>query len=189
MPEIKAIETRYNGHRFRSRLEAKWAVAFDALGIKYLYELEGFKMAGGLCYLPDFYLPDMDIYVELKPARDIAWSDFRKMAAFSGNGGFPLLLIIGYPGKHELHILDRASFYDLSSIDGMIEGEKAGEQGSKDNLWASLDAEGRVGFMAGPEYPCKWRIVRVEPPDWAAGHLSAALAKGCTARFEHGECG
>ena len=28
----KAIETRYAGHRFRSRLEARWAVFFDALG-------------------------------------------------------------------------------------------------------------------------------------------------------------
>jgi hypothetical protein len=29
--EIKAIETSYKGYRFRSRLEARWAVFFDAL--------------------------------------------------------------------------------------------------------------------------------------------------------------
>ena len=42
MSEIKAIETYYKGYRFRSRLEARWAVFFDAAGIKYEYEPEGF---------------------------------------------------------------------------------------------------------------------------------------------------
>jgi hypothetical protein len=29
--KIKAIETRYKGYRFRSRLEARWSVFFDAM--------------------------------------------------------------------------------------------------------------------------------------------------------------
>ena len=51
---MKAIETMYNGYRFRSRLEARWAVFFDALGVKYEYEPEGFLLPSGKCYLPDF---------------------------------------------------------------------------------------------------------------------------------------
>ena len=51
---IKPIETYYNGYRFRSRLEARWAVFFDALGVKYEYEPEGFDLGDGLYYLPDF---------------------------------------------------------------------------------------------------------------------------------------
>ena len=43
MGEIKAIETVYNGYRFRSRLEARWAVFFDAMQIRYEYEPEGFR--------------------------------------------------------------------------------------------------------------------------------------------------
>ena len=35
---IKAIETIYNGYRFRSRLEARWAVFFDEMGIKYEWQ-------------------------------------------------------------------------------------------------------------------------------------------------------
>lgn len=54
MAEIKAIETFYNGYRFRSRLEARWAVFFDALGVKYEYEPEGFQLPSGDYYLPDF---------------------------------------------------------------------------------------------------------------------------------------
>lgn len=31
---IQAIQTRYAGHHFRSRLEARWAVFFDYLGVE-----------------------------------------------------------------------------------------------------------------------------------------------------------
>lgn len=64
--DIKPIETIYNGYRFRSRLEARWAVFFDAANIKYQYEQEGFDLSNGIYYLPDFYLPDFDVYVEVK---------------------------------------------------------------------------------------------------------------------------
>jgi len=63
---IKPIETFYNGYRFRSRLEARWAVFFDAAGIKYQYEPEGFDLGDGIYYLPDFYLPDDEVWVEIK---------------------------------------------------------------------------------------------------------------------------
>jgi hypothetical protein len=66
---IKPIETVYNGYRFRSRLEARWAVFFDALGIEYEYEPEGFELPSGKRYLPDFYLPDDDVWVEIKGSK------------------------------------------------------------------------------------------------------------------------
>lgn len=63
---IKPIETYYNGYRFRSRLEARWAVFFDAMDVEYEYEPEGFDLGDGIYYLPDFYLPDQKYYVEVK---------------------------------------------------------------------------------------------------------------------------
>ena len=63
---IKPIETEYNGYRFRSRLEARWAVFFDTVGIKYQYEPEGFDLGDGIKYLPDFYLPEDEVWVEIK---------------------------------------------------------------------------------------------------------------------------
>ena len=65
---MKAIETGYKGYRFRSRLEARWAVFFDALGIKYEYEPEGIVLSDGTGYLPDFYLPGFNCYFEVKRA-------------------------------------------------------------------------------------------------------------------------
>ena len=75
---IKPIETVYNGYRFRSRLEARWAVFFDAAGIPYQYEPEGFELADRTKYLPDFYLPKLDIYCEVKPNRPGAIEEILK---------------------------------------------------------------------------------------------------------------
>ena len=57
MAEIKAIETRYRGYRMRSRLEARWACFFDALGLAWEYEKEGYDLGDAGPYLPDFWLP------------------------------------------------------------------------------------------------------------------------------------
>lgn len=65
MFNFKAIETLYRGHRFRSRLEARWACFFDALGISWEYEGEGYVLEG-VKYLPDFWLPEQECFVEIK---------------------------------------------------------------------------------------------------------------------------
>lgn len=65
--EIKAIPTEYNGHRFRSRLEAKWACFFDNCG--WPWEYEALDLEG---YIPDFILtlPHAHVLVEVKPVMD-----------------------------------------------------------------------------------------------------------------------
>ncbi len=57
MSDIKAIETEYNGYRFRSRLEARWAVFFDSVGIEYVYKPEKIRLVNDY-YQFDFYLPE-----------------------------------------------------------------------------------------------------------------------------------
>lgn len=79
---MKAIETKYRGYRFRSRLEAKWAVVFDNLNIRWLYEDEGFQFQDGSRYLPDFWLPLMDMFVEVKGG-EIPDEDWRKIRVLS----------------------------------------------------------------------------------------------------------
>ncbi len=64
--EIKAIETIYKNYKFRSRLEARWAVFFDVMEIKYEYEKEGYDLGDAGRYLPDFWLPGMDMFIEVK---------------------------------------------------------------------------------------------------------------------------
>lgn len=49
----RGIPTWHADVWFRSRAEAKWALFFDELGIKWHYEIQGFA-TDGECYLPDF---------------------------------------------------------------------------------------------------------------------------------------
>ena len=53
------IQTKFGGSLFRSRLEARYAVLFQACRLPYEYEREGFLLEAGrfLPYLPDFWLP------------------------------------------------------------------------------------------------------------------------------------
>lgn len=77
---IKPIETVYNGYKFRSRLEARWAVFFDTLGVEYWYEPEGYDLGNGVYYLPDFWLPKQNKWLEVKPNHMVAdrWEIFKR---------------------------------------------------------------------------------------------------------------
>lgn len=67
---IAAIETEWRGYRFRSRLEARWAVFFEAMGYDWRYEVQGYRAACGTQYLPDFEIhhpySEYPTYVEVK---------------------------------------------------------------------------------------------------------------------------
>ena len=86
---IKPIQTLYAGILFRSRLEARWAMYFDLLGYEWDYELEGFSTKFG-GYLPDFYLPKLGIFVEIKPymQNDERWGSLV-------SGGIKLVVAFG----------------------------------------------------------------------------------------------
>lgn len=96
---LKAIETRYKGYRFRSRLEARWAVFFEALGLDWKYEAQGFDV-GGRSYLPDFELTDPRggiTYVEVKGDPDGIASNRYECQRYADfvNGHNAQLLLLG----------------------------------------------------------------------------------------------
>lgn len=89
---VKAIETAYNGYRFRSRLEARWAVYFDALDVAWLYEEEGFDLGALGRYLPDFWFPKWGAFGEVKP-KEFTPTERAKAAALPHN----CILFVGMP--------------------------------------------------------------------------------------------
>lgn len=95
---VRAITTRYKGYSFRSRLEARWAVFFDHLGIKWEYEPEGFELGNGLRYLPDFWLPDWQLWVEVKPGPADAVAT-EKASRLAELGRDLVLIAHGMPGS------------------------------------------------------------------------------------------
>lgn len=76
---LKAIETKYNGFTFRSRMEARWAVFMDSLGVKYNYEPEAYELDKGLVYLPDFWVPSLETFIEIKPDKPKAHEEHKAM--------------------------------------------------------------------------------------------------------------
>lgn len=114
---IQAIETQYRGYRFRSRIEARWAVFFDALSIRWEYEKEGFECGEAGRYLPDFYLPDVNLrttgggpglWVEVKGG-EVSDRDEKKINALVKGLRIPLALLCG-PVQNR--IFDRVGDYD-----------------------------------------------------------------------------
>ena len=93
----KAHPTMYQGVRFRSRLEARWAAFFDL--VDWQWEYEPVDMDG---WTPDFWVRfpcghsecngGHELHVEVKPYRDI--EEFRGHAAYEGATG------TGYASPH-----------------------------------------------------------------------------------------
>lgn len=99
--EIKAKPTQYKNILFRSRLEARWAVYFDQLGINWLYEPEYDDVEFGGClilYKPDFYLTDYDLWVEVKAVsiRHLSDNEIRKIVGWAKNY-LEILVLSGPP--------------------------------------------------------------------------------------------
>jgi hypothetical protein len=79
-----SLPTEYNGVTFRSRLEARWAVFFDHMGIRYLYEPARVTTPLGW-YIPDFYLPDLQTFWIVK-GDDIDETEEEKVQYLASRG-------------------------------------------------------------------------------------------------------
>lgn len=64
---IPAKPTKFNGIQYRSKTEAKWAAFFTYYKMKFWYEPQRFRFKK-CCYLPDFYLPELGCWLEVKGA-------------------------------------------------------------------------------------------------------------------------
>ncbi len=177
---IRAIETRYAGCRFRSRLEARWAVFFDTLGIAWEYEPQGF-LIDGVCYLPDFYLPEQKLWVEIKPPRE-SWLGAEKFLAFATK-----LEFVG----------DRAALFQgpipTEPDRGGLNISVLGDEGYQwcacstgkhfDVQFAGRNARIKCGC---PGYEAGGRWITSTDGDM---NLRVAFEAALSARFEHGESG
>lgn len=192
---IQAIETVYNGYRFRSRLEARWAVFFDNLGVKYVYEPEGYKLSNGETYLPDFYLPDFNIYTEIKADRKHD-NGLSRLFAFEASGFDDgaicggVLVCYGQPSDHDLR------FITASEADDNGGGEYDTDWGPHGSV---RFAKGEDGWdwdevpliLIDDNWPGRsfcWTKNIYAKRDWPwYSDVEQAELKARQARFEHGE--
>lgn len=182
---MKAIETRYAGCRFRSRLEARWAVFFDALGIEWYYEPEGFETAYGR-YLPDFWLPDSKAWIEIKGGKPTK----REVAKCAG------VAREEWKKGHRFRIITG----DIPRT--LVVSPETGPLGIICLTWTALSEEDvTVPEFGSPKEFAPITPVGAEWPNqgfaragWVPVHedvkyLTQALTKARSARFEHGESG
>lgn len=118
---ITVISTKYKGYNFRSRLEARWAVYFDSLGIRWEYEKEGFHLTNkfnSYNYLPDFWFPDLKMWAEVK-AEIFSDEEFEKARLLAIETKFDVLMLIGIPERKYYGAInsygDAWQFYALSN--------------------------------------------------------------------------
>ncbi|WP_328937670.1 hypothetical protein OG288_15795 [Streptomyces tauricus] len=191
MTTIKAIETHYAGCRFRSRLEARWAVFFDAMEIRWEYEPEGYVLSDRTYYLPDFLLPDSGTWIEVKGSEEnldmrllnLASRELPVIKARHEQG--PRLMLLG---------TIPTPLHDRTHL-GFIEGDYG---------WISWHPENGTAYPYGfgsyhknlrPWMHCTGdetgpSLLHPTLDDAEDGSLSMpAYRKARSARFEHGECG
>jgi hypothetical protein len=163
---IQPIETAAYGYRFRSRLEARWAVFFTTLGLRWDYEREGFTI-DGTRYLPDFWLPQVCMWAEVKPVEFTP--EERRLAA-----GLPqaCLMLVGLP--------DYRSYYTAQNWDVYGQDFILGTQYLNEKRF--YGATGREAMQSQIE------------PDMTNGsalkhdtEYQRAVEAALSARFEHGE--
>ena len=81
--------------QMRSRLEARWAAFFDALGLRWVYEPRRMTLRGGDWYWPDFAVRGVGT-VEIKPTYAAYAADTR-YARFARESAAPYTVLIGPP--------------------------------------------------------------------------------------------
>lgn len=162
---LKPIQTRYAGHHFRSRLEARWAVAFDSIKQSWDYEPEGFDLDEAGFYLPDFWLPQVEMWAEVKPTRPNQ-QEIDKASSLAERSEKEVLFLISKPAACAYWAIDgEGKWMDYSPFD-----------------WTGIK-NGRFYVNCG--------LAEIHPPmptpvnDQELEHIEAALS----ARFEHGESG
>ena len=186
MKEIKPIETVYKGCRFRSRLEARWAVFFDALGVEWEYEPEGFELPSGRRYLPDFRVRcygrreyedcvPFSLYIEVKG--QMSPYDYERIVEFVQTNvdegevfENPVLIVSNVPESiNSFYMGDwyGGDFLSFEYIDG--------------DLYQAIPTASTNGefYLMGPDYITS-EGVRI---------LNRALTAARSARFEWGENG
>lgn len=87
----------YGSQRYQSKLEAKWAIFFDTLKLSFSYEPKGFRLSSGQLYIPDFWIPAWDRYIEIKPFRERHANAWMKCIRLQQESGIRVFLISGEP--------------------------------------------------------------------------------------------
>lgn len=141
---INPKTTVYKGIPFKSKLEARWAVFFDTIGVKWKYEPKQFNLGyypgnlqerdavqrgyyryqqrprygfdNELLYTPDFALQDLGMFVEVKP-NALTKTEEIKITRLVRKTGRDVLILIGLTKFLMMYSFDPGYFAEIDSLE------------------------------------------------------------------------
>lgn len=170
-PIIAAIPMEYRGVTYRSTLEADWAATMDALGWFYNYEPIALTF-GGIGYLPDFFVPNQNVWLEVKGPHDERIHKAERLATELDDDDLdirkPLVVILRASGPNGMAIWEGAhpgteivistcpecraeTFVDLNGIWVCRQCWTGQRLADKSRRWISnYHTSGRIPFQRAP---------------------------------------
>ncbi len=180
---IKPKPTRYKDTLFRSRLEARWAVFYDLLGIRWEYEKEQAFVTGARTwgpeygYKPDFFLPQWGYWIEIKPYKpDQKAMD--KAAGWARNFGDTFIFF----GDHTVPKSESESAYlfYLNTRDDLVHKD-TGYYWCECQVCGKIDIRGGGGWPMSCDESCitheKHELLEKTNPDLLSGEASPRLVR------------
>lgn len=169
---LKPNEVVYNGYRFRSRLKARWAVFFDAVGIEWQYEPESYWLSKP--FLPDFWLPKLEMFAEIKSTREEGDQSFPIVKELVAQSNKRAIVICGSPHQYQSH--------DVSLL-------KPDRSYAERTIWQRCILCTRITVDCNCATPSVEICSRHTPVTGTGGRVFHALGEAQRARFEGGENG
>jgi hypothetical protein len=182
LSSLQPIETLYKGFRFRSRLEARWAVFFDRCGQPFEYEHEGYHLPSG-SYLPDFYFPQFAAFLEVKPCHALPRGHFEFEFPYSAlpiRDDFPREIVLLWELSRKLNLRGKSVIAYGDPVDVFC------DQGGDKRPGGTIEIDSQNGPRNGCGLLFHFFFFAghfSEPPE----NIVAAAYAARSARFEHNE--
>lgn len=177
--DLVALPCKYRGVSLRSRLECRWIIWMDALGIAWEYEPRAVRV-GGRPRWTDLWLPREEVWLEIKP--EGVPPDEHLALALAEETGSPLLWLAGrpWPGDYTLTFFPRADLPPIKNLRWAL--------GRRDHseVWV-CDPGAVLSLRLSPQLagPLDWEAARaLEFPLFHCETLRQAYLAATTYRFD-----
>ncbi len=170
---LKPAMAEFKGRRFRNRMEARWGVFFDTLGLRWDYEPEVFDLPSGHSIWPTFWIP-CETFL---------------------NGGYWIIITDSTPTSIEIH-----KCAGLSLGTGHITGifcSTPHERTDTHSIGVLRDSGGKplstkikkcdnsTKVLLTPLYAWAFRLCAHQNVDFEWGSVTSAIRAARSARFKH----
>jgi hypothetical protein len=103
------IPVEIDGVEYASKLEARWGVFISKLGYKFEHERRVFVpdntyRDGGFILHPDFWIPELDLWCEVKPNNEGVDEDMYRASLFVKNLNESCVFLIGAPANNRYDV-------------------------------------------------------------------------------------